>query len=306
MYTICHPVPQDIDDVFSFMNQCDIAEYGEPDSSREDLEQEWEELDIAQDIWICRDETGNICGYAAVAKEDARIVQDVYIDPKTTHEGVEDDLMGFCGQRVYELTGSGVATEPVDLAGYVTAVNSRLQAAYERAGFSRHTWHYRMRIDFSEPLAVPVWPEGYTLAAYQPKDEQELYELIQAAFDWPGHVRHPIEFWRNLVFRGGRYDPQYFVLVRHQGKLVAAALCYDEDDRGWIRQLALDKDYQGRGLGGRLLRHMFSVFSCNGKNSVGLGVASVNDKAWQFYERNGMYRDREYIEYRMPITQSVT
>jgi ribosomal protein S18 acetylase RimI-like enzyme len=107
-----------------------------------------------------------------------------------------------------------------------------------------------------------------------------------------------MDAWRNLIFRGGRFDPEFFVLVRAHGSLVGAALSYAEESGGWVRQLAVAKDYQGKGLGSRLLRYMFSVFYKRNLPGVGLGVASLNNKAWNFYERVGMYRKREFIEYR--------
>ena len=129
----------------------------------------------------------------------------------------------------------------------------------------------------------------------------ELYHFIQRAFDWEGHEDTPIDLWRNLVFRGGRFEPQLFVLVRDAGRLVGAALSYDEEGSGWIRQLAFHKDYRGQGHGSLLLRHMFYLFQQRNAASVALGVASVNANAVNFYERNGMYRSREFIEYRREL-----
>lgn len=94
------------------------------------------------------------------------------------------------------------------------------------------------------------------------------------------------------------------MLVRDEGKLVGAALAYDEEGSGWIRQLAFDRDYRGRGLGSLLLRHMFTLFQQRGAASVGLGVAAVNENAVSFYERCGMHRSREYIEYRKRMNQN--
>ena len=150
-------------------------------------------------------------------------------------------------------------------------------------------------------MPAPEWPQQYKLSAYDPRDELELYNLIESAFKWEGRDSNPIENWRNLVFRGGRYDPNYFLMVRDGEQLVAAALAYNEGVEGWVRQLAVSKDHQGSGLGGLLLRHMFHLFSLTGAQRVALGVASLNEKALRFYERNGMFRSREFIEYRLDL-----
>lgn len=46
---------------------------------------------------------------------------------------------------------------------------------------------------------------------------------------------------------------------------------------------------------------MFHLFQQRGAVSVALGVAAVNETAVQFYERNGMQRRREFIEYRKKL-----
>ena len=302
--SIVHPQAYEIDEVFAFLVQCDLAEYGEPDASREDLENEWQEMDLTQDAWIGRDQAGKICGYGVVTRNEDRLVQDVYIDPGQTPAGVEDELISLCVRRVEEWLTAAPTAEPPQLIGYVTSVSQRLQAAYERADFARHTYHYRMQIDLPAPLTLPDWPATYQVSAYKPEDEDELYHFIQTSFDWPGHTDQPFDSWRSLIFRGGRFDPQLFFLVRQNAKLVGAALTYDEEQGGWIRQLAVSKEQRGSGLGSLLLKHVFAVYSQRGRSNVALGVASVNATAYQFYERNGMNRKREFIEYRKAMLKS--
>ena len=296
-----HPTGEHMDEVFDFMQDCDVAEFGEEDSSRDDLAQQWSEIDLSRDAWITYDQGGGLNGYACVSGAAEGLQQDIYILLTTTPAGIEDVLMKACLERARELRAKAEPGREFILKGYATAVNIRLQQVYEKFGFSRHTVHYRMQINLSAPLPAPEWPPRYRLAPYDLRDEQELYDLIESAFDWQGRERNSIENWRNLVLRGGRFDPRYFLLVRDGERLIAAALAYNEGIEGWIRQLAVAKDHQGFGLGGLLLRQMFHLFSVEGLPRVALGVASVNEKACKFYERNGMFRSREFIEYRKPI-----
>jgi ribosomal protein S18 acetylase RimI-like enzyme len=288
-----------LDEVLQFMIDCDISEFGEADTSREDFEEQWDEMDLSKDGWIIRDTQGNIIGYACVSGENGRYGIDIYIHFQLSPEGLEDELMGRCLERANKLALQ-VADE-AHLTGYATSVNHRLQQVFEKNGFDRHTYHYRMQVDFSGPIEPPQWPDDFTLSSYKEDDEIELFNLIQSAFTWEGRDPISMDAWRNLIFRGGRFDPEFFVLVRAHGRLVGAALSYAEESGGWVRQLAVAKDYQGKGLGSRLLRHMFSVFYNRNLPGVGLGVASLNNNAWNFYERVGMYRKREFIEYRKPL-----
>ena len=301
---IINPKPHEIDEVLDFMNQCDIAEFGEEDTSREDMEQLWSEIDLAQDAWIVRDEQRRVVGYANVSDAGEGDQMDIYIHPTCTPAGIEDDLMRLCIERAGRRLVDPARETQAFLIGYASSLNLRLQQVYEKSGFERHTYHFRMQIDLNSPVPPPEWPSNFHLADYRPEDEHELYTFIQRAFDWEGHKDTPIELWRNLVFRGGRFEPRLFVLIRDEGKLVGAALAYDEEGSGWIRQLAFDRDYRGRGLGSLLLRHMFTLFQQRGAASVGLGVAAVNENAISFYERCGMHRSREYIEYRKRMNQN--
>jgi ribosomal protein S18 acetylase RimI-like enzyme len=293
---IKHPVVTDIDQVFQFMIACDIEEYGEGDSSREDLEEQWSEIDLSQDVWVAYNEMQDMIGYANVNGRNGKYWQEIYSHGKLTPIGMEDELAVLCQNRVKELLDLN-GEKQAKLKGYVTGVNQRMQQVYEKHGFIKQFYQYRMQIDFTQAYEPPLWPENFVLSAFKPEDENELYQLIQSTFDWEGRSGMSLESWRNLIFRGGRYDPECFVMVRYGGRLVAAALTYAEDANGWIRQLAVAKGYQGKGLGGKLLRYMFHFFYSKGLPRVGLAVASTNINACQFYERNGMRKTREHIEY---------
>lgn len=298
MTLVNHPLRQDIDDVFRFMNQCDIAEFGEPDTSREDLDLQWDEIDIERDAWLAHDPQGHVIGYCDVARDNEFFNIDIYIHPHFSPQGVEDLLMRNCERRIREVASTHGLESNSAMIGYATRTNQRQQQVYEKNGFERVNYHFRMQIDLPEPVEPPQWPVQYRLETYRDVDESDLYQLVESAFTWPGHVMPPLESWRNHIFRGGRYDPQYFVLVRDEEMLVGAALSYDEEVQGWIRQLAVHKEYQGKGLGSLLLRHMFSIYRQKNIKRIALGVSSKNENACQFYERHGMYRSREFIEYR--------
>jgi len=299
-FNITHPSSQDLDRVFKFMIEYDIAEMGEADSDIEDLADQWSKVDLSEDVWISQNDSGAINGYAILSEEGERgRFLDFYTIRNTSPQGLAGVLIDTALQRFRSLIQSGKSSPDCSLTTYVSGANAQYRAELESRNFSVQTYHYRMQIDFQGEFPAPVWPQEYTLTPYTPQEEQELYELITAAFTWPGHTMTSIEAWREALFRNGRYDPEYFVMVRQAGRLVGAALSYNEGVRGWIRQLAVSPDLQGKGLGSLLLRHMFRVYFEKGVPSVALGVASANETANRFYERNGMTRTREFVEYRL-------
>jgi ribosomal protein S18 acetylase RimI-like enzyme len=297
---IQNPSKNAFESIFKFILSCDIEEFGEEDSSREDLEEQWRQLDPQKEAWVAVDMEEKIVAYACLSGHETRHTLDLYIHQTQTPRGLEDELAAKCLHRAKELL-EGSYKEETTVVGFSTSGNYRLQKALKNCGFEPHTFHFRMQKDIHLPIEKEQWPEEYFLSSYTEEDERELYLLIIEAFEWKGHTKPPIESWRSAIFRGGRYDPHYFVLVRYGKRLVGAALAYAEEKGGWIRQIAVVKDFQGKGLGGRLLRHMFWKFSQAGLSSAALGVASVNSNACQFYERNGMQKVREFIEYRKII-----
>jgi ribosomal protein S18 acetylase RimI-like enzyme len=296
-FRILHPTLEDFSRVIAFMIATDVAEFGEPDTDEGDTADQWNQSDLNKDIWLAVDEADAICGYALFSDNGERGYSfDLYAYPTELGNQIKAALLDEVLKRVKSL-----ATEKKTVTTYVSGFNPTACRLIESRGFKKHTVHYRMQIDFADPVEAPVCPEGYTLHAVTQQDEPELYELISSAFDWPGRTPVSFDTWKELVFRNGRYDPELFLLVRKEGKLVGAALCYDEITRGWVKQLAVAKETQGQGLGALLLKQVFSIFSFNGRPTVALGVSSANEKATLFYERAGMRRSREFVEYHLEV-----
>jgi GNAT superfamily N-acetyltransferase len=297
---ISHPKMEEIDQVLAFMNACDTAEFGQPDSDMEDLQEQWSESDLEKDAWITRDNDA-ISGYACVSPGQNRISIDLYVHQSLSPVGVGAKLIGLCENRAREMMAGTSEQKSALLVGYASRINDEAVSAFEQNGFVAQTFQFRMQIDLDHPFEDPTFPDGYCLQPFHDGDEQALYDLVQCTFTWTGHVTTPFNEWHNALFRSGRFDPECFVTLWHGEQLAGAALSYDEGTRGWIRQLAIAKEYQGKGLGSRLLKHMFAFYQQRGAASVALGVASQNAKAGEFYEHCGMHKSREFIEFHKDI-----
>lgn len=303
MPQITNPSQDEIINVLDFLNACDIAEFGEADSVLEELQEEWEKIDLAQDACLLK-EGGRIVGYTCLSGRSSGFQLDLYIDNEFSKEGWGDKLAQKAIDRAIEIKSQRSDAQPLILTAYASSVNTELNAILLRNGFQAHTWHYRMQIELRGKIEPIPWPADFEIRPFEQKDEVALYHLIESAFDWEGHVMPSFEDWRGFLFRGGRFDPRYFVMVLRGGELVGAALSYKEDSLGWIRQLAISKKLQGQGFGSKLLKHMFFVYQSAGADRVALGVASANQNAFAFYERCGMKQVRKYTEYQKIIDDS--
>ena len=302
-FNLKHPSETDVNLVFNFMNACDISEYGEADSDLDELSDQWQEVPLDENVWISLDDVGDINGYALLSEqvEESRFL-DLYTHRVNSPSGLEETLIDLTLNRFKALLDEGESTPDCDLTTFASGINTKNRAALESRGFQIQKFHYRMQLDFTSPLQVPDWPAEFSISSFVPGEEKELYDLIASTFDWQGVQLGSFETWCKQVFRGGRYDPDLFMMVRQAGDLVGAAICYDEETRGWVKEIAVSKKMQGKGLGSLLLQHVFSVFQNNGLPTVALAVASANEKAYAFYERCGMTRTREFVQYHLRLS----
>ena len=298
--SILHPTRDDLQRVFDFMLACDVAEYGAPDSDLGDLTAQWDEADLSRDAWISLDPAGALNGYALFSVTSAqRCDLDTYIFKPENPQELWQALYDLALARFHKVVYKAECQPGAKLVTYVNAANGSAVRNAGEHGFKDTKHHFRMQIDFEAPYPAPEIPAGCQVGTYTEDAEEELFNLIVSTFDWEGSVDFDREIWKKQVFRGGRADLKDFFLLRRDGRLVGAALCYDEGDLIWLKELAVTKSDQGTGLGSFMLRHVFSTYSQRGAHTVALGVVSTNPKAAAFYERTGMRRTREFVQFEL-------
>ena len=72
------------------------------------------------------------------------------------------------------------------------------------------------------------------------------------------------------------FEPGLWFIAESKGEIVGCVLCPNYEDEGWVRQLAVARDWRRRGLGTALLRQAMSEFSRRGRKEIGLVVDSWN------------------------------
>ncbi|MBN1876930.1 MAG: GNAT family N-acetyltransferase [Anaerolineae bacterium] len=152
---------------------------------------------------------------------------------------------------------------------------------------------------------LPAWPAGCTLrTVVAQQDDQVVYDFIQSAFEQPGRTPPSFESWRDYMMRPDSFESDLWFLLFHGESLIGAALCYDEPEFGWIRQIGVAPDWRRQGVGTALLRHAFRVFFQRGHKKVALGVDSKRPQAQSFYEKAGMKCIRRYDEYYKTLNET--
>lgn len=73
---------------------------------------------------------------------------------------------------------------------------------------------------------------------------------------------------------------------------------YNSESGGWIRQVAVERQWRGRGIALQLVRAVLGEFYRRGTRRVGLSVDPQNiTGALRVYERAGMHVRHQYYTY---------
>ena len=124
-------------------------------------------------------------------------------------------------------------------------------------------------------------------------EAREIKDLLDLAYAEEFH-HQPATFenWSRFMFEDPMFDPGVWFLAVADGKIVGAALNWDE---GYIKDLVVHPDWRGRGLGKALVYETFGEFKRRGLPRVTLKTDSNNPTdAWRLYERVGMSKERTY------------
>ncbi|MBG7609742.1 MAG: GNAT family N-acetyltransferase [Anaerolineae bacterium] len=296
--TMRHPSVDDAPATLDLMIACDIAEYGEPDSSLEDLLHDWSLVELNQDAWLILTLDRQLIGYGAVFTDDDAYSFDFYTYPDYEDGKLQADLLAQCEARIYDDLAVDQGKGEGKTTSIISQVNTANRHVLERAGYLPQKYYFRMQIDLEDMPTSAVWPADCALRPMVAKqDDAIVYNFIQAAFDQPGRTAPTFERWRDFMMRPDHFERDLWFLLFHQQELIGAALCYDYEEFGWVRQLGVAPKWRRKGVGSSLLQHSFQVFFQQGHKSIALAVDSERPKAQSLYENVGMTCVRRHDEY---------
>jgi mycothiol synthase len=293
------PRADEAEAVTQLIAACDIAEYGAPDIELDDVLVEWRRpgFDLEQDAVVAV-EDGRIAGYSAVTRSGH---VDVYVDPEQLGRGIGSRLLAWSEERAAERLTPG---QSLLLGQPVASVNSAARSLLESAGYKPVRTYWRMVAALEGPPPSPTWPEGVRVRTFdRERDDRAVHTLIQESFgDNERHVPESFEEWEAGMIDREAFEPGLWFVAESEGKVVGAVLCPAYEEDGWIRQLAVSRDWRRRGLGTALLYQAMAEFHRRGRKELGLVVDSWNRTgAREMYERAGMRVNREHLRYEKEI-----
>jgi mycothiol synthase len=295
METMRAPRTDEAQAVTDLVVACDIYELGSPDFELDDLLTDWNMpgFDLSRDAVVVEEE-GRLIAYAAFVRSD---YVDVYVHPERRNRGLGTRLLDWSEERARERTSAG---DEVRLGQVVTTADEGSRHLLESRGYSPVRTYWRMSMPIEERPPPPAWPEGVVVRTFdQERDTRAVYGLIQDAFaDNERHHAESFEEWQAFMIDREAFEPGLWFIAESKGEIVGCVLCPNYDEEGWIRQLAVAREWRRRGLGTALLRQAMTEFSRRGRKEIGLVVDSWNRTgAKEMYERAGMTVAREHVRF---------
>jgi len=296
------PHHDDLLSVAALIAACDEADFGAADTTMDDLQAEWQRpgFDLSTNAWLLLAPDGRFAGYTDFFLRP----DEVYISHNTClHPAFRDQVNIVFFYRLGEEIARGHFTGKPGVLRTVSLLEER-GALLESDGYHSTHVHWRMEIELDAPPPAPVWPDGFRLRPFDlTRDAHSVHETIQVAFrDLNNHPDQPFEDWKQFMLNRTDFDPALVLVAEKDSQISGVAACFDYPTGGWVRQLAVKKEYRGRGLGMALLRQAFGEFYRRGKGSTGLVVDSQNPTgAPQFYLGAGMHPAAKIVTYQKPV-----
>jgi mycothiol synthase len=302
--TLRAPRPDEAQAVTDLVIACDIHELGAPDFELDDLLTDWNMpgFDIELDAVVV-EENGRLIAYAAFIRND---YVDVYVHPERRNHGIGTQLLDWSERRARERAPEG---EEIRLGQVVTSTHANARRLLESRGYSPVRTYWRMSMPLDDSPPPPAWPEGILVRTFdQERDSRAVYALVQDAFrDNERHTAESFEEWQAFMIDRDAFEPGLWFIAESKGEIVGCVLCPNYEDEGWIRQLAVSRDWRRRGLGTALLRQAMSEFRRRGRRELGLVVDSWNRTgAKELYERAGMTVAREHVRFEKTLADGAS
>ncbi len=307
----------DITAVTKLLNDCAVAEYGQPDSDEAMVRSSWEGpgFDLARNTRLAWADDDKLVAYSEFHDDQENHAQfelEVYLAPGWPDTQVAQALMRLAEERVEQEMSGAAPNAEIFLQEVIWSKDEINKKLLEADGYRlvRHFW--RMQIDITELPPTPQWPAGITVRTFQAgQDEETVWRTRQEAFaDMWGFTPLTLEEYLHQNIKSEpHFDPGLWFLAFDGNEPAGICVCYpstvENPDQGYVRSLAVRRPWRKHGLGMALLQNAFGEFYRRGILKAGLGVdAESLTGATRLYQRAGMRVVRQADFYRKTLRPS--
>lgn len=301
-FTLRAPTPGDAQLVTDLISVCDIADYGEPGYSIEDVRHDWRRagFQLERDAWLIFASDGTLaaCGIVWDTGELVRVEPTTCVHPAWREQGLED----FHLARVEAWARANAATQPIQWI--VDSEHRTWTERLERRGYHTTRHDYVMEIELKQAPPTSLLANEFQMRSFQRgRDDRAVWACLQEAFrDHRGHSDLEFSVWSSGFLEHPEWSPELSTIVTQSAQVVAAAMVLHSFAGGWICSLGVRRPWRKQGIGFAMLHHIFGACYALGITKVGLGVdAESLTGATRLYERAGMRVKIHYVRYEKVI-----
>jgi mycothiol synthase len=296
-FSIRHPSLADVPLILDITRASDLAAIGEPDWTTEEIVETLTATnhDPSRDSWLAADDSGETVAWAYLDNphRTTRDNIEIYVVPDRG-EGAFGPLLDLAVTRVAERARDSGHPEVTLWAGAIATEQAYLDAL-RAAGFHFRRRHARMRRELTGQETEPCRPD-LDIRPVNFDDEAELrrfHQVLESAFgDLTDYQATAFEDWRAAIDAQPSVSRDEWFVALVDGQIVGALQSSDqavEHDEGWIKNLAVLREYRKSGIGAALLATAFACYARKGRRFAGLGVDLTNPTgAYRLYAGVGM------------------
>ena len=306
-FTIRPATVNDLKQVCRLMVRQNVADYGEPAISEDQLLDSWqnERFDLANDTWLVVAPDGYPAGYAELRQSAPdQFYFSMYLAEGYPGSEIGAQLLQNVEHRAATLHENH---NPIDLTSRVSERNQIVKQVFEKADYVSDLSFLIMETVMKEPPDTARWAVGITVRPFMVgQDDEATYRADEEASEDKGyHQPLTFEAWaRRMNLHGAGFDPALWFLACERDEVAGVALnVYSQETNvGWVDHLGVRRQWRNQGIGMNLLLHSFEAFYQRGVNTVKLSVDSRSlTNAPRLYERAGMRTIQQYHVYRKTL-----
>jgi mycothiol synthase len=285
-------IPDDLDAVAALRDAYDIAHVGVAEANRAALQFEWAAawLELDRDVRLIHHGDGALVGYVEHSSPDpsSRFEVQAVVAREFEGRGLGSAIIDWTEARTRSRRSPGVSTSVWNAAA---STNSAALALFASKGYVPIRTFWKMAIELDPSFQAGPLPHGVSIRPFVLEvDGPAAVAAMNAAFTTHfGYHEETFEDWVAQQRADETWDPTLELVAEMDGRIVGASNNGVIDGTGWVFELGVLPELQGRGIGKALLRHSLAMFVAMGITAGRLGVDSENvTGAVQLYRSVGM------------------
>ncbi len=271
---------EDLDDVATLVREWDLKYVGESEAARAMLQYEWgaASFDMERDTRVIHAADGALAAFAQHSTPDPGLLRyDAFgpVDPAFEGRGLGSAIIDWTEAETRSRIGEGSTAR---LWNSVQVDNDGAIALFETYGYTPIRSFWQMTMDLDRSFDAGSAPEGVTIRpVVMEVDGPAAQSVLNTAFrSHFGHVEETFEEWLAQQEADDTWDPTLGLLAEVDGTIVGYSNNGVIDGVGYVFELGVLPEMQGRGIGRALLRHSFAMLAARGIPKGRLGVDTQN------------------------------